>query len=129
MRPGRRWSFLPLLPLLAGCGATAEAPAAASGAGEDGARGRALFASWNCDACHGESRQGTPFGPPLRGLRAHWDEGTLAAFLADPEAERRRDGRLAASVARFPAPMPPFPRPEAERRAIAAWLLGAPDPH
>lgn len=115
MRAGPSSSLLLLL--LIGC-APPPAPA------EEG-RGASLYAAWNCKACHGESRQGSELAPSLAGVRAAWSRESLAAFLADPDAARRKAPRLQAQADRFPAPMPPFPKPEEERRALAAWLLAA----
>ena len=101
----------------AGCGA---APPQRS---LDPGRGEELYTSWNCAACHGEARQGTEFGPPLTDLARSWSLPSLTAHLADPERARARDPRVRALAARFPAPMPPYPGREGDRRTLAAWLL------
>ena len=109
---------LALLGLLcAGCGAAPPQRSLAPG------RGEALYAAWNCGACHGEAGQGTEFGPPLRDLARVWDLPTLTAHLADPERARVADPRVRALATRFPAPMPAYPEKEGDRRELAAWLL------
>jgi cytochrome c2 len=108
---------LPVVSLVAllGCGSSSLPPAPAPAG--------ALYAAWNCGACHGESRQGTELAPSLRRLGASWDEDALTAFLADPDAAVATKPHLQAYRARFPAPMPPFQKAEGERRTLAAWLL------
>ena len=106
-----------LVLLCAGCGAAPPQRPLAQG------RGEKLYASWNCGACHGEARQGTEFGPPLKDLARVWDLSTLTAHLADPERARAGDPRVRALAARFPAPMPAYPEREGDRRQLAAWLL------
>jgi mono/diheme cytochrome c family protein len=114
-------SCLLLAALLLGC--TGCAAASPQDRAEEPARGEELYVSWNCGACHGEARQGTEFGPPLTHLDRHWEVPALAAHLANPETTRARDARLQALGTRFPAPMPGYPEPEEDRRALAAWLL------
>ena len=53
-----------------------------------------------------------------------WDVGTLAAYLLEPERFRAENPRIRELRGFYPeATMPEFDYPEAERRALAAWLL------
>jgi mono/diheme cytochrome c family protein len=106
----------------AGCSKPA-APAAAPDA-EVLARGRKVYETENCAACHGAGRRGSDVAPSLWNLRRHWDEDTLVAFLRDPVAFRQHDARMAEVAARYAADMPAIPTGNAERiRALAHYLL------
>jgi mono/diheme cytochrome c family protein len=99
------------------------APAAAPDA-ETIARGRKVYETEACAACHGAGRRGSDVAPSLWNLGRHWDEDRLVAFLTDPVAYRARDTRIAEVAARYPADMPAVPTANAERiRALAHYLL------
>jgi len=59
---------------------------------------------------------------------ATWDVETLAAYLLQPERFRTENPRIRELQGFYPeATMPGFDYPEAERRALAAWLLAGPE--
>jgi len=97
------------------------APRASAGSAPDGA---ALWRANECATCHGEKREGTENAPPLRELKRHWDVERLARYLADPPALIAQDERLTRLAERYELDMPDFSLlPQAERRALADWLL------
>lgn len=88
------------------------------------ALGAALYGKGLCNVCHGDDRKGNENAPPLLGLKEHWDEERLAAYLKDPAKARANDPRLSNLAERYATmEMPPWEAPESERRALAAWLL------
>lgn len=89
------------------------------------ATGEALFKKANCQVCHGAERKGSTLAPPLLGLSKRWEADRLAAYLADPYKVSRGDARLEELEKRFPAVMPPYGAPDADRKVLAAWLLEA----
>lgn len=102
----------------------AQAPRGKPTPAERAAAGAALYEKGLCNVCHGDDRKGNENAPPLLGLRANWDEERLAAYLKDPAKTRAADPRVAALAKRYTTmEMPPWEAPEAERRALAAWLL------
>jgi mono/diheme cytochrome c family protein len=99
------------------------APAVAPDAGVVD-RGRAVYETEACAACHGAGRRGSDVAPSLWNLRRHWDEDRLVAFLSDPVAYRAHDPRIAEVSARYRADMPGVPTGDVERiRALAHYLL------
>jgi mono/diheme cytochrome c family protein len=88
---------------------------------EAGAR---LFRIENCANCHGPDGRGSPNGPPLVDLGSRWTVDELASFLADPEAFRTADPRLAELSREATNRMTPFAHLSGhQRRSIAVWLL------
>ena len=86
-----------------------------------------LYRSWGCSICHGTDRRGGKNAPPLTKLDSSWSAETLADYLKDPARWRESDARIRKLVQRYPKlTMPPSDHPEAERRALAAWLLAEP---
>lgn len=88
-------------------GVAAAAPAAVSGDAVD--RGRELFASMGCEACHGLAGE-AKIGPPLNGVAGDVrtfedgssgiaDDGYLRRSIVDPQAQ---------VVAGYPGSMPSF---------------------
>ena len=66
-------------------------------------------------ACGGDA-------PPPK--ETEWDVETLAGYLLEPERFRAENPRIRELQGFYPeATMPEFDYPEAERRALAAWLL------
>lgn len=108
--------------LLGGCGRPAsQAPPAAAG------EGRAAYVALMCGSCHGQSRQGSPTAPPLRGLAAHWSEEALVAYLRDPLSARAGNPRLEELARRWSSDMPPVQvKDEARLRVLARYLLESP---
>lgn len=89
------------------------------------ATGEALYRKANCQVCHGAERKGSTLAPPLLGLAKSWDTDRLAAYLADPYKVSKGDARLEELEKKFPAVMPPYGAPEADRKALAGWLIEA----
>ena len=87
------------------------------------APGEALFKKANCQVCHGAERKGGGLAPPLLELRKNWTAEKLAQYLGDPYKVSKGDARLEELEQRYPAVMPPYGAPEADRKALAAWLL------
>ncbi|MBP1621228.1 MAG: Cytochrome c [Acidobacteria bacterium] len=106
----------------AGCAkpaATAAAPDA-----EAIERGRRIYATEACAACHGAGRRGSDVAPSLWNLGRHWDEERMVAFLRDPVAYRAHDSRMAEVAARYPADMPAVATGDAGKlRDLAHYLL------
>jgi mono/diheme cytochrome c family protein len=90
------------------------------------AAGKRLFASQGCMACHMTRGEGSMMGPPLRGLAANWTREKLASYMADPEGYSSNDERLKSIKARFKTPMAPVKAPEADRLALADYVLTFP---
>ncbi|MBM3990969.1 MAG: cytochrome c [Planctomycetes bacterium] len=85
-----------------------------------------LYRARNCITCHGRDFDGTMQAPPLRGLAAHWNATDLAAFLKEPKPWLAKEPRLAEAARMFRTPMPPTFGTDAERLALAQWLLAQP---
>jgi mono/diheme cytochrome c family protein len=101
-----------------GCG---EARGGASSKGAD------LYKSQACVTCHGADGAGTVFGPPLRGLRAHWTKETLGEYLKDPLGYAAKDPRLSAQAKTYTLPMQRFDKlPPEDLAAIAEHVLAMP---
>jgi cytochrome c2 len=66
--------------------------------------------------------------PPLTELEQHWDRAGLAAYLENPRAHIEKDARLAALKQRYGTEMPALTLPEADRLAVADYLLALPAP-
>jgi mono/diheme cytochrome c family protein len=85
-----------------------------------------LYRSKNCITCHGQDLGGTMLAPSIRGLGVHWKPDDLAAFLKEPKAWLEKDARLAETARAYRSPMPPTFGTDAERLALAQWLLAQP---
>jgi mono/diheme cytochrome c family protein len=121
--------------VLAACGGgeqprpAAAVPAPAPAPEPPSSRPESLYASWGCAICHGSDRRGGKNAPSLAKLDSSWSVETLADYLKDPARWRASDARIGKLARRYPKlTMPPTDRPEADRRAVAAWLLAAPPP-
>ena len=114
----------PAAVVLLGCAAGLAACSPGPGA-EEVRRGREVFLARSCPACHGAQRQGSAAAPPLKGLRWHWNRKSLEAFLRDPWAYRKGNGRLEDLAARYPGDMPGLGTGAnpAEVRALVSYLL------
>lgn len=109
------------------CGGSGESPEpriepAASPSGDsESAR---LYRDNDCGLCHGENREGTDLGPPLRDLGTFWDTDRLTTYLENPLAFHEAEPRFLESRTQFEMEMPPFDHLTVEeRRALATWLL------
>jgi mono/diheme cytochrome c family protein len=89
-------------------------------------RGSEIYATMGCLVCHGANGAGSTTAPPLTDLAQHWDRAGLAAYLEDPRSYIEKDARLAALKQRFGTEMPALGLPEADRLALADYLLGLP---
>jgi mono/diheme cytochrome c family protein len=74
------------------------------------ARGQRLFSAHGCYGCHVAGAFGTPIGPNLSRIGGKYPEEYLRRWLLDPQAQRPR------------AHMPALEVPDADARALAAWL-------
>ncbi len=90
---------------------------------QNGSNGQRLYAEKGCVACHGPRGEGTFMGPKLDALASHWERDALVRFFVDPTATAKRDARLAELMRAYRTPMTPIAASEAERLAIADWLL------
>ncbi len=119
---------LPLFLLLAiiACSDTPQGGIGASDAESGVLAAAKLYRSKNCISCHGLDLGGTMLAPSLRGLGAHWKPDDLAAFLKEPKAWLAKDARLAETARTYRSPMPPTFGTDAERLALAQWLLSQP---
>ncbi len=89
-----------------------------------GATGERIYELQLCANCHGDAGEGGSLGPPLRGLDAHWEQGALARFFADPETFVERERRLADLAERYGRRMASYANlDEAERMRLAAFVL------
>lgn len=89
-----------------------------------GASGDVIYALQNCANCHGDARQGTKLGPPLRPLAPSWTRERLAEYLADPRAVVATDERLSALDREYSADMGRYDNlSHEERLTLAGWLL------
>ena len=85
--------------------------------------GRALFLGAFCVQCHGENRQGTKQGPPLKQLTRYWTAESLLGYLADPAATVETNPRLKDLSYLYPALMPKFNMSDTDRRELVRFLL------
>jgi mono/diheme cytochrome c family protein len=91
-----------------------------------GASGALIYELQNCANCHGADGAGTPRGPELADLAAHWSRAELARFLAEPGERLERDGRLQALRAAYRGSMSSYDNLSEEQRLLLAdHLLGA----
>jgi mono/diheme cytochrome c family protein len=124
MSATRRATELLAVTVVIAAGCSKAAPPAAAPDAELIARGRKVYETENCAACHGAGRRGSDVAPSLWNLGRHWDEDTLVGFFKDPVAYRAQDARMAEVAARYPADMPAVPTGNTERlRALAHYLL------
>jgi cbb3-type cytochrome oxidase cytochrome c subunit len=74
------------------------------------ARGRQQFFDQGCYGCHIIGKVGTPIGPDLSHIGAHYSSAYLARWLRDPESQRPS------------AHMPRLELTEEQVAALAAYL-------
>ncbi len=93
---------------MAACGAYPQPEPPAHATPDPGAasRGRLVFETEGCGACHGDHLQGTELGPPLTGVATHWQQPGLEAFLKDPAPALSSDPRLIEIGRQFEVEMP-----------------------
>jgi cytochrome c oxidase subunit 2 len=73
-------------------------------------QGEQLFSTHGCNGCHTVGKVGTPIGPDLSHVGAHYALSYLTGWLRDPVAQKR------------PAHMPKLDLSEHEIQALAAYL-------
>jgi mono/diheme cytochrome c family protein len=122
--------FVTMLAGLLGCrgtdgdpgpGASAE-PSSTASAAE--AAATTLYSDNDCGLCHGDDRNGTDMGPKLKDLEPFWTVDRLVIYLEDPLAFQEAEPEFLERRQQFEMEMPPFDHlPEADRRALATWLL------
>jgi len=114
--------------LAAGCGSKAESPAKPAPAADPAAaaRGRLVFETEGCGACHGDQLEGTEMGPPLTAVASHWKRAELEAFLKEPAPVLASDPRLIELGTKYEVEMPGVSAAsDPEVSDLAAYLLAA----
>ncbi len=94
--------------IIAACGTKPEPAVPAQPTPDPGAaaRGRLVFETEGCGACHGDQLEGTEIGPPLTGVASHWRRPDLEAFLKEPAPILVSDPRLIELGRHFEVDMP-----------------------
>jgi len=94
--------------------AAALALAAAAASGQDGtalaSQGKRLFTEQGCYGCHTVGKTGTPIANDLSQVGSKYPESYLRKWLREPQQQKPR------------AHMPKIQMPEADARALAAYL-------
>lgn len=94
--------------------AAAVALAATIAFGQEGAplaaQGKRLFTEQGCNGCHTIGKIGTPIANDLTQVGLKYPESYLRSWLRDPQEQKPR------------AHMPKIEMPEADARALAAYL-------
>jgi cytochrome c2 len=116
-------------PAQASAGSKSDSPSASQGASapnpEAQAMGKATYGMQGCAMCHGDKLEGKKgLAPALSGLRAHWTEENMAAYLHDPQGYADSDPRLKANRENYSMRMPAYTKLTAdEEAALIAFLL------
>lgn len=79
-------------------------------------KGRQLFQSHTCAACHGPTAQGSAIAPPLAGIGHYFNEATFSQLIHHPNSQMTAKG------------MPPAPLSDAETHALWTYLNSMPVP-
>lgn len=127
------FALLLLVPALAACNdgkaAATSAPSAASSggavksaeaAGDPAARGKELFASKTCAACH--QMDARVVGPPLRGVVAKRGEDWVFKMIQNPDKMVKEDPAAKALFEEYKTPMPSMKLADDDVHAIIAYL-------
>lgn len=78
-------------------------------AGAQSLTAKGIYEEWGCGTCHGANGAGSPQGPALKNLAAHWQREALLGYLKAPAAARAGDERLKKLSQRYyPITMPAF---------------------
>lgn len=124
-----------MLLLITTCSACADRPKAASPAAPQAstsaapsyltdeatiARGKQLFASKTCSACHNLDRK--VVGPPLRGITTRRDAAWLKQMIAEPDRMTKEDPEGQKLLAEYKTPMPKLALAADELDALMAYL-------
>jgi len=65
--------------------------------------------------------------PPLKGISNHWPSvEEMAKYLANPQGYANADARLKHAGDGYSLKMPAIPMTDAERLALAKWVLAQP---
>lgn len=86
----------------------------------------AAYAQAKCNGCHGAEGGGGMLGPTLQGIADYWTAEELAEFIGNPAPFVDERPRLR-EMLEIDYKMPMTPNAtltEAERRALAEWVLG-----
>ena len=86
--------------------------------------GREVYLAAGCDECHGVDLKGTRTGgPPITGIRKHWDVESLLLYFANPDSVAEEDPRLRKLRSYYESGMKPLDWTDAEgRRALAKYV-------
>lgn len=79
-------------------------------------KGRQLFQSHTCAACHGPTAQGSAIAPPLAGIGHYFNEPAFSQLIHHPNSQMTAKG------------MPPAPLSDAETHALWTYLNSLPVP-
>ena len=82
-----------------------------------------LYQARQCASCHGDNREGTKSGPPLKNLGQFWEIDDLEKFLQSPGYYLDGNKRLIEVGRKYNLLMPPSHMTRPQRYAIAHWLL------
>ena len=143
-REEKAYTAAPFHPYIESPGTTAPLSAASGPVNPLVARGKKVFESNACSACHGETGMGTAAAPSLVGVTSKFPEAQLIALLRNPNAKMRAGNMPAADLstgdmsallaylgalgtgapAAFDAPRPPAGGAAlaAERRDPETWM-------
>lgn len=111
MRGVRKLLGVTLLAAMSACARNQHAPVFNKHAdvGVQSVTAQGIYEEWGCGTCHGAGGAGSPQGPPLKNLAAHWRRETLLRYIKDPAAARAGDERLKELAQRYhPVAMPAF---------------------
>jgi cytochrome c553 len=111
MRVALKLAGVMVLAAMSACARNQHAPVfnAHADAGVQSVTAQGIYEEWGCGTCHGAGGAGSPQGPALKNLAAHWRRETLLRYLKDPAAARAGDERLKELAQRYhPIAMPAF---------------------
>jgi mono/diheme cytochrome c family protein len=76
----------------------------------EAAKGKVIFESLSCNACHGDGGVGTAAAPALAGISAKYSPDQLPALFKNPTAKMTSGG------------MPPIDLPPDDLKALIAYI-------
>jgi mono/diheme cytochrome c family protein len=85
--------------------------------------GQRMYEAYGCPQCHGQNRDGTAKGPPLRELRYIWSADDLENYLKNSALVVGRDERLKELSKQYQTTMPSFALEEKSRRMLVEYLM------
>src|SRR5262245_14302313 len=115
---------VPLIRRLVAAAALASVPLVATAQDPSPRDGQGLYDRGLCPVCHGPDRKGTKSAPPLLELSGSWTAESPAAYLKSPAAMLETVPRLRDLKKKYPSlTMPAYEKSDADRIALASWLL------